>query len=155
VDWSALGALGEFVGGIAVVISLVYVGFQVRQNSNSVRAASQIAIKQLSSEITTHLLAHGMARIYIEGLKDSSSLPPEDRVRFHSLMLALFGAYEAAYFQSYYGTIPPELQEPASRQAQFHLRQPGVKQWWTGGGRARFSEKFVEELERAAAKSAL
>jgi hypothetical protein len=51
-NWSALGALGEFIGGIAVVISLVYVGLQIRQNSNSVRAASQIAIKQLSSAIT-------------------------------------------------------------------------------------------------------
>jgi hypothetical protein len=152
-DWSMLGALGELMGGIAVVVSLVYVGLQVRQNSNSVRAASHIAIKQLSSEITTQLLAPDMARIYIEGLKDSSSLTPEDRVRFHSLMLSLFGTYEAAYFQSFYGTIPTELQDPASRQAQFHLRQPGVKQWWERGGRNRFSEKFVRELERATARS--
>jgi hypothetical protein len=149
-DWSILGALGEFVGGIAVVVSLLYVGLQVRQSSNSVRAASQIAIKQLSSEITTQLLAPDMARIYIDGLEDSSSLPPEDRVRFHSLMLSLFGTYEAAYFQTYYGTIPKEMQDPSRHQAQFHLRQPGVKQWWARGGRARFSQKFVEELEQAA-----
>ncbi len=148
VNWSTLGALGEFIGGIAVVISLVYVGLQIRQNSHSVRAASQIAIKQLSSAITAHLSAPDMARVYLEGLKDSSSLSPEDRVRFHSLMLSLFGTYEAAFFQSYYGTIPAELQDPASDQARFHLRQPGVKQWWESGGRRRFSPKFVEELER-------
>jgi hypothetical protein len=148
-DWSRLGALGEFIGGIAVVISLVYVGLQIRQNSNSVRAASQIAIKQLSSAITSHLSAPDMARIYLHGLKDSSALSGEDRVRFNSLMLSLFGSYEAAFFQSYYGTIPAELQDPANEQARFHLRQPGVKQWWESGGRARFSEKFVEEIERA------
>jgi hypothetical protein len=89
-----------------------------------------------------------MARVYLQGLKDSSSLSPEDRVRFHSLMLSLFGTYEAAFFQSYYGMIPAELQDPAHDQARFHLRQPGVKQWWEGGGRARYSQKFVEEVER-------
>ena len=87
-----MGSIGEFVGGVAVVISLVYVGLQIRQSSNSVRAASQIAIKQLSTEITNQLVAPEMARIYLEGLKDSTSLTPEDRVRFHSLMLSLFGA---------------------------------------------------------------
>ena len=147
-EWSILGSVGEFVGGIAVVISLIYVGLQIRQSSNSVRAASQIAIKQLSTEITNQLVAPDMARIYVQGLKDSSSLSPEDRVRFHSLMISLFGVYEAAYFQIYFGTIPRELQDASAGQVQFHLRQPGVKQWWDGGGRARFSPKFVEELER-------
>ena len=36
----ALGAIGELVGGIAVVASLLYVGTQVRQNTAAVRANS-------------------------------------------------------------------------------------------------------------------
>ena len=104
-----MGALGEMIGGIAVVISLIYVGLQVRQNSNSVRAASQIALRQLGTEITSQLAAPDMARIYIQGLKDLSPLPAEDRVRFQSLMFSLFGIYEAYYFQRYFGIIPQEF----------------------------------------------
>ncbi len=150
-----MGALGEMVGGIAVVISLIYVGLQVRQNSNSVRAASQIALRQLGTEITSQLAAPDMARIYIQGLKDLSPLPAEDRVRFHSLMLSLFGIYEAYYFQVYFGIIPQELQPTHDHaQALFHLQKPGVKQWWDGGGRDQFSDKFVEKLEQAQGKPA-
>jgi hypothetical protein len=150
-----MGALGEMIGGIAVVISLIYVGLQVRQNSNSVRAASQIALRQLGTEITSQLAAPDMARIYIQGLKDLSPLPAEDRVRFHSLMLSLFGVYEAYYFQVYFGIIPQELQPTHDHaQALFHLRKPGVKQWWDGGGRDQFSDKFVENLEQAQGKPA-
>ena len=35
-----LGSLGEFVGAIGVVVSLVYLAQQMRQNTTSVRAAS-------------------------------------------------------------------------------------------------------------------
>jgi hypothetical protein len=150
-----MGALGEMIGGIAVVISLIYVGLQVRQNSNSVRAASQIALRQLSTEITSQLAAPDMARIYIQGLKDLSPLPAEDRARFHSLMLSLFGVYEAYYFQVYFGIIPQELQPTRNHAlALFHLQKPGVRQWWDGGGRDQFSDKFVEKLEQAQGKPA-
>jgi hypothetical protein len=70
-----------------------------------------------------------MARIYVERLKDSSALSSEDRVRFHSLMLSLFGSYEAAFYQDYFGTIPQQFQDTTAQQALFHLRQAGVKQW--------------------------
>jgi len=143
------GALGEMVGGFAVVISLIYVGLQIRQNSKSVSASSQIALRQLSTYMTSQLAAPEMARIYLDGLKNSSSLPPEDRVRFHSLMLSLFGIYEAFYFQGYFGTIPKKHQA-SYNMATFHLRRPGVRQWWDDGGRDQFSEGFAETLERNA-----
>ena len=40
-DIMELGAIGELVGGVAVVASLIFVGVQVRQNARSVRHAAQ------------------------------------------------------------------------------------------------------------------
>lgn len=142
-----LGALGEFIGSIAVVFSLVYVGLQIKQNSNSIRAASVIETKQLATSVSSLLIAPGMPEIYLRGMKDSSELSSEDRVLFNSLMLTLFGSYEASFFQSYYGTIPDEVQSSVNSQAVFHLGRRGVKQWWDAGGRDRFSEMFALALE--------
>jgi len=36
-----LGALGELVGGLAVVLSLAYVAYQVRQNSRQIEQNSR------------------------------------------------------------------------------------------------------------------
>lgn len=36
-NWDAIGAIAEVVGVIAVVLSLIYVGFQVRQNTAQLR----------------------------------------------------------------------------------------------------------------------
>lgn len=36
-DLQTLANLGEFLGGVAVIVSLVYVALQVRQNTQSLR----------------------------------------------------------------------------------------------------------------------
>ncbi len=40
-DIMELGAIGEFVSGIAVIGSLIYVGFQIRQGTALARASAQ------------------------------------------------------------------------------------------------------------------
>ncbi len=35
-NWEAIGAIGEFVGGLAVVLTLIYIAFQVRQSSRQI-----------------------------------------------------------------------------------------------------------------------
>jgi len=39
VTLESLGNLGEFVGALAVLVSLVYLAFQIRQNARTVRSA--------------------------------------------------------------------------------------------------------------------
>jgi hypothetical protein len=35
-NWEAIGAVGEIVGAIAVVVTVGYLAFQIRQNTRSV-----------------------------------------------------------------------------------------------------------------------
>lgn len=59
-----LGALGEFIGSIAVLATLVYLVFQIRQNTLSIRSQSRFHVLealnadmklQLDSEFTQSL----------------------------------------------------------------------------------------------------
>ena len=38
-NWDAIGAIGDIIGAIAVVVSLIYVAIQVRDNSNQTKAS--------------------------------------------------------------------------------------------------------------------
>ena len=40
-NWEAIGAIGEIIGGLVVIGSLIYLALQIRQNSNLARAAAQ------------------------------------------------------------------------------------------------------------------
>ena len=39
-NWDAIGAIGETLGAIAVVVTLIYLAAQIRQNSRFVKAAT-------------------------------------------------------------------------------------------------------------------
>ena len=41
-NWEALGAIGEVVGAIAVVLTLAYLAIQVRQNSNALDQQNKV-----------------------------------------------------------------------------------------------------------------
>ena len=43
-NWEALGAIGEIVGAIAVVLTLIYLSTQIRQSTRQQRAESQRAV---------------------------------------------------------------------------------------------------------------
>lgn len=43
-NWEAIGAVGEIIGAMAVVLSLIYLAIQVRQNSNMARAESRLRV---------------------------------------------------------------------------------------------------------------
>ena len=39
-NWEAIGAVGETVGALAVLVTLVYLAVQIRQNTKAVQAAA-------------------------------------------------------------------------------------------------------------------
>ena len=51
-DWDAIGAIGEVIGGVAVIASLIYLAIQVRVNSDQVErnTKAQVALTEFSSD---------------------------------------------------------------------------------------------------------
>ena len=54
-NWDAIGASAELFAAFGVIVSLVYLGFQLRDNSNQVRAST---ITALSSEARAHFVQY-------------------------------------------------------------------------------------------------
>jgi len=46
-NWNAMGAIGELVGAVAVVITLIYLAAQIRQNTRSNR---NLALQTISNQ---------------------------------------------------------------------------------------------------------
>ena len=45
-NWEAIGAIGEIVGAVAVVFTLIYLTIQLRQNTATVKAATYQAVAE-------------------------------------------------------------------------------------------------------------
>jgi hypothetical protein len=47
VNWEAIGAIGELVGGVAVIVTLIYLAIQVRQSKTLLERNEKIALSQM------------------------------------------------------------------------------------------------------------
>jgi len=89
-----LGNVGELVGAVAVVVSLVYLSVQIRQNTRMMRVSTHHATKTAYN--TLHL-AFGsdpiVSGLLDRGAENYSQLDREERFRYAMLMRASFGLH--------------------------------------------------------------
>lgn len=57
-DWDAVGAMGEVAGAVAVVVTLVYLAGQLRQNTRAIKSANYAAYNQVASSLADFVASH-------------------------------------------------------------------------------------------------
>ena len=140
-----LGSLGEFVGAIGVVISLIYLAQQMRQNTTSVRAASFNSMTENSIRLLELSLRDGdFADFLHRAEQDPSTLSPSELVRWDAYMTAVYrhfgnlvyqyrvGALDQQMWQSYRDTLKNHLHAVV---ASLVRREQGGLQHVSGGAR--------------------
>ena len=79
-NWDALGAVGELVGAIAVVVTLAYLAFQIRQNNNLASGAAQ---RELMSGFQENLdRVRSDPILFARGLRDFENLSNAEKMEF-------------------------------------------------------------------------
>lgn len=105
---SDLADIAEIVGGVAVVISLVYLAIQVRQNTNLVRNATLQSNTALWSSLLSNLAGPGVVEAYAAGMSGKSDIQPVHYTQFFLLCRGLFAAFENQYYQFRQGVLDQE-----------------------------------------------
>ena len=131
-NWDAVGAIGEMIGALAVVVSVIYLAFQIRDNTH---ASMVDVIREVITAFTEleRIVAStpDLAGIILRGRASISSLSPEDAMRFDSYYSMAFGILEDWYTGSRRGSSLPEEQvEVTENILRNHMQHPGVREWW-------------------------
>ena len=108
-DWTMLGAIGETIGAVAVVLSLLYVGRQVRQSNSMARCQFR---QEISSELNTWALGvatspdltASFAKVHFHGLVRDQADELE-RMRIAYAFTAVIGQVQLAHHQAGEGII--------------------------------------------------
>jgi hypothetical protein len=146
-NWDAIGATGEVLGSIAVVITLVYLAVQIRQNTQSNRtAAIQTMAGQDSTWLSTIAQDSELADILARSWQDLSALSEVERARFVAIMSQLCRQYDSQLHLWRDGAIPDQLWGASDRTLTFCLSQPGSKSWWPAA-KFLYSEEFQKLVD--------
>ena len=96
-NWEAIGALAELAGAAAVVITLIYLTVQLRQNSTLMRRSATSALREADNELTRILATDPAANhIFWEGLEGRSDLSERDRRIFDPLVTLMTTSWREA-----------------------------------------------------------
>jgi hypothetical protein len=121
-----LGNIGEFVAAVAVVVSLVYLAWQIRQNTEWTRRSTYGSMKQDIQNFRAMVVQDSdVARLHRDGLKDLHSLDEYERWRFGALMQHLFSHLEDLF--RFRGDATFDYRDEEIR---WMAGQPGAREWW-------------------------
>lgn len=130
-SWEAIGAVGELLGAVGVIASLIYLAIQIRQNTESVRAMSHHGIADQFQRTGLAVLEDPqLIELCLRGFSDASSFSDVDRLRVEMYLLSLFRTYEELYQLHRKGLIDHELWDSRERSMMRFLSRPGVRSWW-------------------------
>ncbi len=139
--------IAEIVGGFAVVISLLFVGYEVRQSSRSqTQAMTQELVNTYTDRLTLLAEHEDLRCIYSAGIRDFNSLKGADAIAFSSYWLALWRHREDMYLHFRNGTLAPETWSGFEGTNREVVLYPGFQQWYAFR-RDWFSEPFQEYVD--------
>lgn len=144
-----MGAIGEVVGAIAVVITLLYLSVQLRQNSRVIEHSVHRGVFQDASDWVYKLVEDPqLAELYRAGM-NGEDLSSTDRLRFSMLLGQLFGHWNHAYSIGAFHIVD-NAQIPGV------LARPGGAAYWkraSSGGVISLDPEFVAYVNRIVANT--
>jgi hypothetical protein len=146
-----LGNVGEFVGAIGVVTSLIYLALQIRQNSrqisentNGVLGSVESEDARGSSDFLQSLAENpGLARIWRLGHSDPEKLTEDEGTQFVMLMGAAFYRLAGSFGQYKRGLLSEDSWQPYDRLIFRYLGSRAVLEWWWRGD-VPFAQSFID-----------
>jgi hypothetical protein len=137
-NWEAIGAIGDFVSGAAVVMTLAYLLVQNRQtraqlelNMEAVRIAAGDSFDEPGRRVRELFIANpDAAELYYRGLRDLAAVDEEERPRFDLLMIHQFYAMQTNYTRfALHGPGDSKLACMNSVLDRL-LKGRGTQEWW-------------------------
>ena len=123
--------IAEIVAAVAVVVSLVYVGIGLRDNTFAVRSASAQAVTNTSLDILFGQATNAdLSHIRIVGDDDYSALTEEEKYRYYLLYRPIWLSWQNVYLQQELGVIDPKLWGTYERVICATMDKPGVQESW-------------------------
>ena len=142
---STLANIGEFIGGIAVLVTIVYFAIQLRANLNANRAqalASWTAAAQ--SEKDSLFRDPVFSKLYLEVVIEGQEPQEEEAVRFYAYCIQLMNSWQLLHTQCKYGVVDTDFLDKTSIGYVGFVSSPVPKSWWGSTGYLMYDTEFVE-----------
>ena len=147
-NWEAVGAVGEVVAAITVLITLIYLSLQVRSvKEQTSSAAHQYEFNGLNQFAITVAQSESLCEVMIKGRKSYAGLSETERLRFDHIHSYFFNLVESMYLlngEASHMLDQPEILENIKANVRLYCDNRGVREFWNQY--ARFYPDPIKKL---------
>jgi hypothetical protein len=127
-NWDAIGAIAEAFGVMGVIVTVVYVGVQIRHNSKAVQGATEQSL--MTQEMALYALIAEHPGIYRRGGESTDQLDADEYVVYENLVAAIMSQLYSAFVQFQRELVPPSVWDAYTADWPDHIRQVGFLHTW-------------------------
>ena len=127
-NWEAISSIGELVGGVGVIITLLYLATQIRQNTRNLQQSASTVVNQALSDVNSRLSTDAeFVDIFLRGRLDIESLTPLELERFRPFIMDLLNL--AVYVDGLKEThsVKPLHYDMAEIMGGYYQAYPGIR----------------------------
>lgn len=127
-----INAVGQMLGAIGVIISIVYLAAQIRnQNKESRRAAMNVLTRHWSDLNRSLVENPDLAALWIRALRSFDELDGASKLRFGAHLGRFLRFADSLYLAVLDGTLDKRLWRGYERTLSDTVAYPGFQAWWT------------------------
>ena len=104
-SWEAIGAVGEILGALGVIITLIYLSFQIKEGIRTSRAATRQAISDSLYSLPKATYSDAEFRKTLIAATEGKSLDTDQTVQLNAYCFAAFRMYENIHYQHRNGML--------------------------------------------------
>ena len=150
--WDMIVVISQLVAAAGVILSLIFLAIQLRQNTKAVRSASiQNLVQSLSDTAQANIDNPYVVPIMLKANAGPGHLTDEERVRLHFWFVMAFRRFEGVYFQRKLGLVDFAIIDGFERSHLSMLASPSGQAWWSGA-KGIFNSGFVSYVDEQLSK---
>jgi hypothetical protein len=142
-----LAWLGTTMSGIGVILTVIYVSIQIRNNTRAVRASAFQQVVNSFAAISFDIAKDkNLADLFLRAGRDFASLTDVERVQYTFMLLSFLRRAENVYFQTEIRTLHERHWYGIRESTKAVMASPGARACWTEI-RNRFNPQFAAFID--------
>jgi hypothetical protein len=130
-NWEMISAIGQVLGAVGVIISLIYLAAQIRnQNKESRRAAINVLTTHWSDLTKTLVESPDLAALWLRGLQSFDALDGPAKLRLGAHLGRFLRFADSLYLALLDGMLDQRLWRGFERTLADTVAYPGFQTWW-------------------------
>lgn len=144
-NWDAISAIAEVVGVFAIVVSLIYVSVQIKQNTKFSRAATRQAIAESTENLGSDLIGNSeIAEIFVKHLS-GKELSAVENLRLQARCYRDMQHWENIHYQFNEGLVSEDQWEGFRKNLASLLAIDAYREYWEHES-FHYSDAFQAEI---------